>query len=191
MKRTVVFLMITGLTTMSIFGYNSERHDINVNNENQSSRHIEEFKVTGTVTDVKNGKPMPGVAVIIKGSNKGTVTDKDGRYIVHLPSNSILLFSFVGVDTKEIEIENRHVIDVIMGDETQSQTTFAPTLQLEELDCSNVERPLWIVDGKETEDIKSIIPENIESMTLIKDQSAIEEYGKKGKNGVVIITTKK
>jgi TonB-dependent SusC/RagA subfamily outer membrane receptor len=51
--------------------------------------------------------------------------------------------------------------------------------------------PLFVVDGKEGGNIKGISPESIESITVLKDQPAIEMYGEKGKNGVIIITTKK
>jgi len=51
--------------------------------------------------------------------------------------------------------------------------------------------PLLIVDGKEWEgDINSIPPESIESIEILKNESAIERYGEKGKNGVIIITKK-
>ncbi|MDR1155603.1 MAG: hypothetical protein LBL04_12930 [Bacteroidales bacterium] len=49
--------------------------------------------------------------------------------------------------------------------------------------------PLYIVDGKEMSSIGNS-PENIQSMTILKDQSAIRLYGKKARNGVVVITTK-
>jgi TonB-dependent SusC/RagA subfamily outer membrane receptor len=51
---------------------------------------------------------------------------------------------------------------------------------------------LIIVDGKEsTSSLNDINPENIESVSVLKDKSAISIYGEKGKNGVIIITTKK
>ena len=53
-----------------------------------------------------------------------------------------------------------------------------------------VDTPLVLVDGYET-DIQNISPESIESFTILKEQRAIELYGEHGKNGVVIITTKK
>jgi len=59
--------------------------------------------------------------------------------------------------------------------------------------ASNVTKlePLVIVDGKKyTQRIKSIDPNNIESMSVLKDQSALEKYGEAGKNGVIEITTK-
>jgi len=55
------------------------------------------------------------------------------------------------------------------------------------------EQPLMIVDGKEMEggSLEDIDPEKIESVNVLKGDKAVEEYGDKGKNGVVIISTKK
>ena len=58
--------------------------------------------------------------------------------------------------------------------------------------AGKLDAPLIFVDEKEWEgEINGISPETIESITVLKDQSAVEKYGEKGKNGVVIITTKK
>jgi TonB-dependent SusC/RagA subfamily outer membrane receptor len=52
--------------------------------------------------------------------------------------------------------------------------------------------PLLVVDGEEWEgDINSIAPENIESITILKEQASISVFGEKAKNGVIIIITKK
>ena len=54
--------------------------------------------------------------------------------------------------------------------------------------------PLYIIDGREMangDSLKIIDPHNIESVSIVKDKSAIEIYGKKAENGVIIITMKK
>jgi TonB-dependent SusC/RagA subfamily outer membrane receptor len=51
--------------------------------------------------------------------------------------------------------------------------------------------PLYILDGKEVKSIENIAPETIESINVLKDESAKAAYGEKGKNGVILITTKK
>ncbi|RBQ06906.1 TonB-dependent receptor plug domain-containing protein [Pedobacter miscanthi] len=51
--------------------------------------------------------------------------------------------------------------------------------------------PLYIIDGEEASGIENIDNNNIESVTVLKDASAVSEYGEKGKNGVIIIATKK
>jgi TonB-dependent SusC/RagA subfamily outer membrane receptor len=57
--------------------------------------------------------------------------------------------------------------------------------------CSGGTLPLYILDGKEITDTKRIDPKSIESIEVLKDKSAVEIYGKKGENGVIIITSKK
>ena len=57
---------------------------------------------------------------------------------------------------------------------------------------SQEQPPLYIIDGKvSTNDIKDLDPDDIESISVLKGQKAIELYGEKGKDGVIIITTKK
>lgn len=56
---------------------------------------------------------------------------------------------------------------------------------------TSLSEPLYIVDGKKVEDgIKHIDPDNIESISVLKDKSATEYYGEEGKNGVIIVSTK-
>ena len=58
-------------------------------------------KVTGVVKDA-TGEPMIGVSVKVKGTNRGTVTDLDGRYSINAPKGSTLVFSYVGYETMEV-----------------------------------------------------------------------------------------
>ena len=51
-------------------------------------------------------------------------------------------------------------------------------------------QPLYILDGKPVESIEGIAPESIESISVLKDQSSTALYGEKGKNGVILITSK-
>src|SRR5690606_1347282 len=51
--------------------------------------------VTGTVSD-QNGKPLPGVTIVVEGSSTGTVSDIEGKYTLSVPEGSTLVFSFVG-----------------------------------------------------------------------------------------------
>ncbi|RYE36280.1 MAG: TonB-dependent receptor [Sphingobacteriaceae bacterium] len=59
--------------------------------------------VTGTVTGKDDGLPIPGVSVTVKGTKFGTQTNTVGRFSLNIPSNSsILVFSFLGYSTQEI-----------------------------------------------------------------------------------------
>jgi len=72
--------------------------------------------ISGTVTDAK-GEPLPGVSVKVKGTTMGAVTDKSGKYKLTVPnSTSILVFSFIGFETRELVINNKEVINVTLKD---------------------------------------------------------------------------
>lgn len=64
-----------------------------------------------------------------------------------------------------------------------------PPIQLRG-NVKGLDNVLIIVDGKESLFLDNIKPDDIESISVFKDQSAIEKYGEKGKNGVILITTK-
>ncbi|PKV51058.1 iron complex outermembrane receptor protein [Aquimarina sp. MAR_2010_214] len=69
--------------------------------------------VTGTVTD-SSGTPLPYVNIIEKGSAKGTTTDDQGIYSITVDANTILVFSFIGFETQEIEVGTQEKIDVVL-----------------------------------------------------------------------------
>ncbi|WP_319589669.1 TonB-dependent receptor [uncultured Draconibacterium sp.] len=68
--------------------------------------------ISGIVTD-SNKEPMPGVTVVFKNTTTGTVTGMDGDYKLNVPDNaSILVFSFIGMETKEVGINGQTVLNV-------------------------------------------------------------------------------
>ncbi|MFA8449211.1 MAG: SusC/RagA family TonB-linked outer membrane protein [Bacteroidales bacterium] len=72
--------------------------------------------ITGVVTDDQDGSPIPGVTVFIKNTNIGTTTDFDGAYSLSImPENKIVVFSFVGMQTQEIEIGNQESINISLN----------------------------------------------------------------------------
>ena len=71
-------------------------------------------KVTGTIIDA-NGEPVIGASVIIRGTANGTVTDLNGNYILqNVPSNSVLIISYVGMKTQDVSVNGRSEIKVKM-----------------------------------------------------------------------------
>lgn len=74
--------------------------------------------ISGKVTD-SSGQPLPGVSVVIKGSSTGAVTNPGGIYnLSNIPEDAILVFSFVGMKTTEVNVGKQNVINVVMRDET-------------------------------------------------------------------------
>jgi TonB-linked SusC/RagA family outer membrane protein len=82
----------------------------------------QERTITGKVTSSEDGSALPGVNVVLKGTSTGTVTDAEGNYrLTGIPaSGGTLVFSFIGLQTQEVSIGERSVVDVSMvSDVTQ------------------------------------------------------------------------
>lgn len=73
--------------------------------------------VTGTVTDAKS-ESLPGVSVLVKGTMQGTITDADGTFTIQVGPQATLVFSFVGMETQEVAVNNRTSIQVQMKDQS-------------------------------------------------------------------------
>ncbi|MCV6629436.1 MAG: TonB-dependent receptor [Flavobacteriaceae bacterium] len=199
--------------------------------------------VKGTVTDGTYGGPLGGVNILIKNTTKGIQTDFDGNFVLYeVPKGAILVFSYLGYQTKEV-VANEATLNVTMtedvtgldevvligyGKQQKKDVTGAVALVGEEtlatlrpvdattalqgttagvavnvasgapganvnilvrgISSNTNNNPLVIVDGYEG-DLNSINPNDIESITVLKDaQAAI--YGVRGGNGVVLVTTK-
>jgi TonB-dependent starch-binding outer membrane protein SusC len=69
--------------------------------------------VRGTVTSVmEDNISMPGVTIMVRGTTQGTITDVDGRYVIEVEPDATLVFSYVGMETQEIPVQGRTIIDV-------------------------------------------------------------------------------
>jgi TonB-linked SusC/RagA family outer membrane protein len=213
--------------------------------------------VTGKVTDSKDGTPLVGVSVIVKGTTKGTQTASDGTFRLSVPNGATaLVISSVGYTNQEVAIgtgtvnislvagagANLNEV-VVIGYGTQrkkdltgsvvsvsekdfQQGVIASPEQLiagkvagvqitsnsgapgdgsririrggASLNSSN--DPLIVIDGVPVNNegisgsgnfLSLINPNDIESMSILKDASAAAIYGSRASNGVIIITTKK
>ncbi len=70
--------------------------------------------ITGKVTDEK-GEPLPNVSIVVRGTSKGAATAADGTYSISIPNNArVLVFSSVNMQTQEISIGNKGIINVGM-----------------------------------------------------------------------------
>jgi Ca-activated chloride channel family protein len=71
--------------------------------------------IMGKVTSKEDGASLPGVNVLLKGTTTGTVTDAQGNYLITAPDQGgILVFSFIGLQSKEVKIATQNRIDVTM-----------------------------------------------------------------------------
>lgn len=120
-KRKLLILSIIVFSSYSLFASNSDEMLLYANNnmkkelKNLSEQQI---NISGTVVDV-NGLALPGVSIIVKGTRKGVMTDFDGNFTLSdITSNAILIFSYVGMETQEVSISEKKVINVVMKEES-------------------------------------------------------------------------
>lgn len=103
LKKTIHFFIrsafIWAFLSIGMYGY---------------AAHSFEKSISGTIKD-ENNDPLIGVSIVAKNSSTGTVTDADGHYQLSLPDDvTTLVFSYIGYQTQEINIDGRNIIDVVM-----------------------------------------------------------------------------
>ena len=210
---------------------------------NQGLAPVNQSKtIKGKVVDVA-GLPLPGVTVYFKGTTGGTITNGEGTYNLPVPANAkTLVFSFVGMETKEIALGSQSEVNVTLSENTigieevvaigygvqkkESLTGAISGVTSEDMDrvhsttvssalagklagvsfrmadgrpgssaniqIRNMGNPLYVIDGiqKDAGQFNNISPNDIESLTILKDASAAI-YGVRAANGVVVVTTKR
>lgn len=228
-----------------------------------------QINVKGSVKD-GNGDPIIGASVTVKGERGGAVSDIDGHYTIsNIKPDAILVFSYIGFNTREIPVKGQSAIDVTMTEtnkqlnevvvvgygtmkksdltgsvsDVQSKdfnkglvTSPSQLLQGRSsgVDVTNNggepgggvtirvrgsnsirsgQDPLYVIDGvpldasndlqasggsitgvgstSYTNPLNYLNPDDIETITVLKDASASAIYGSRAANGVILITTKK
>ncbi len=129
-----------------------------------ASTMLVEKTISGKVSD-ENGAGLPGVNILVKNTNIGSITDVDGNYRLSAPDNaSALVFSYVGYLTQEVTIGDQNTINVTLGPDiaslsevvvvgygTQQKkeiTSAISTVSSEEFNKGNVNNPQQLLQGK-------------------------------------------
>lgn len=73
--------------------------------------------ITGTVSDI-SGTPLPGVTIVVSGTNNGTTTDFDGNYTINASRGQVLRFSYLGMTTKDITVGSETTINVVLEEDS-------------------------------------------------------------------------
>ncbi len=129
-----------------------------------SDMELQQKTVRGVITDL-DGTPLPGVTIVVKGTTNGTVTNLEGQYTLGgIPAGATLQYSFVGMETQEIEI----------GDQTEMNVTMLP-------DAINVDEVVVVGYGTlEKKEVTSSIT-SVKSKDLIPGGSGNPLLGMQGK----------
>lgn len=209
----------------------------------------QEKTITGVVSD-ESGMPLPGVSVLVEGTNRGAQTDLDGKYSVRASVGEKLIFSYISMISQTVKIGASSTVSIVLKSdvtelegvtvlgysvtrpkaqsnvavstvsaktiEGRPNASFMQTLQAQIPGLNiatgsgqpgagsqvilrgvgsingNIE-PLFIIDGVplNSDNFRSINPNDIESVSVLKDAGATSIYGNRGANGVVIVKTKR
>lgn len=204
------------------------------------------IQLTGNVKDSFN-EPLIGVSITIKGTTQGTITDVDGNYSLTVTKGDVLIYSYVGYVSQEIEVASQSNINVrlledtqaieevvVVGYGTQKKVNLsgsvssvnigemaesrpitnlssalygaAPGVYVNSGDnrpsnageasinvrgqgTLNNSSPLVIVDGVES-NMAAVNPQDIATISILKDAASSAIYGSRAANGVILVTTK-
>lgn len=226
--------------------------DMVIVKENAPSRAIEMVniipppeKVKGKVTDAA-GAPLIAATVVLKGTNKGVLTDENGAFQIGAETNAILVISLLGFQTKEVtvgkdplsivleaklsdleavvvvgygvqkkvnltgsvstvgskQLENRPVTSIsnalqgtMAGVTITSALSGQPgkdggTIRVRGIGTLNNSNAMVMVDGV-ISSMNNVNPDDVESISVLKDAASAAIYGSRAANGVILITTKK
>lgn len=204
--------------------------------------------VTGRVQSGDDNQPLPGVSIIIKGTNTGTTSSADGAYSISVAGSNrdggptVLTFSFIGYDSQEVPVGNRSVVNVTLASGAKNLSEVVVTafgikkdirntgVAIQTVDGSQLIKArepnpinslagkvagltvgastellgapsvalrgntdiLYVVDGVPiNSDTYNISADDIDTYTVLKGASASALYGFRGKNGAILITTKR
>jgi TonB-dependent starch-binding outer membrane protein SusC len=84
-----------------------------------STLSLAQTKVAGRVTSQSDPEGLPGVNVVIKGTNEGTITDISGNYQLEAQVGNVIVFSFVGFQSQEIVYAGQETLDVLLEEEAK------------------------------------------------------------------------
>ncbi|MDF7819824.1 SusC/RagA family TonB-linked outer membrane protein [Runella sp. MFBS21] len=115
--------------------------------------------ISGKITSSEDGTGMPGVNIILKGTQKGTTTNAFGAYSLEVSgSNPVLIISFVGYTAQEIAVGNRNVIDVSLAPSAENLKEVVVTALGIKREEKSLGYSVGKVDGKE---LNRVAQENV------------------------------
>lgn len=136
------------------------------------------------ITLANTTEAAAGATVVIAGTKTGVVADAKGEASIEAPEGAVL----------EVGYPDYLSASVVVGKQSDYVVRLVPenskTGKHPASGDNATPKPLFVVDGVEQASIDNLDPQSIESVSVLKNQSATALYGPRGKNGVVVVTTK-
>jgi TonB-dependent starch-binding outer membrane protein SusC len=210
--------------------------------------NAQDVPVKGKVTSAVDGQTIPGVNIVVDGSNKSTTTDLDGNFTINASKNDVLTFTFLGYITQKVNVANKTVFTISLQEELSqlqevvvvgygSQKRVNLTGSVSSISTKEIENrpitqasqalsglasgvtvqqgsgrpgndgasirlrgigtfsgagndPLVLIDGLASS-LNDVDPNNIKSISILKDAASASIYGTRAANGVILIETKR
>ncbi|WP_229244049.1 SusC/RagA family TonB-linked outer membrane protein [Emticicia sp. CRIBPO] len=115
--------------------------------------------VTGKVTSLGDGMDIPGVNVVLKGTQKGTSTNANGRFSIEVNgNNAVLIFSFVGYEAQEVAVGSRSIVDVALALDAANLKEVVVTALGIKREEKSLGYSVGKIDGKE---LNRVVQENV------------------------------
>lgn len=146
-------------------------------------------EVQGIVVNEDN-KSLEGVTIVVSGTSLGAISDADGSFTIgNVPDEASLVFTFPGYITQILKPDFDSDMNVKM---LKDQENAPSSVRVRLSGTTSSSPPLVVIDGVISDNgVDEISPDDIASISVLKDVSATHLYGEKGKDGVIEITTKK
>ncbi len=196
--RKLRLLLILPVSVMILYAFAEPEYKIRNSNEVIPAADIGTDEQTRTAKGIvmsEDGKPLQGAAIVLKGTTIGTLSDQQGRFSLDkVTSDGILVISFVGFETKVVNPVFGYdmIVKMPRANFVTDTVEIAPPPPPPPPVPSGSEEPLYVIDGEITDrGHLELAPEDVESINILKGESATAKYGDKGKNGVILITMKK
>ncbi|WP_020595036.1 SusC/RagA family TonB-linked outer membrane protein [Spirosoma panaciterrae] len=85
-------------------------------------------RITGRVTSAQDGQTLPGVNVVVKGTTIGATTDANGNYSIVVPGpGAVLVLTSIGLNSQEVPVNNRTVVNIVMQEAINELTQVVVT----------------------------------------------------------------
>jgi len=128
--------------------------------------------ISGMVLD-EQGQPLPGTAVLVKGTTIGTTTDLEGRYSLTLPATAkTVVFSFVGMRMEEIPIQGRSSLNVTLMQDTQMLSEVVVTGGNRQMEKRALTGTNLSIRGTSSMDAAPLMTSFVENQTTVEIQVA-------------------
>ncbi|NHA05126.1 SusC/RagA family TonB-linked outer membrane protein [Mucilaginibacter sp. HC2] len=111
-----------------------------------------QVNITGTVKGADDGRPIPGVSVTVKGEKRGLITDSEGKFKISVTPNTVLRFSFIGFDAKEVDVKEKTVINVSLQP-SKNELNNVVVVGYHEIKQRTTTAAITVISGKDIENL--------------------------------------